>query len=315
MSEPRLGLRRWSALGARLTVRTRGSRDETPAGCVPLPGSELLLATTRRLSLAGLRVERAVRAPRLGAETWTRAWAALLAGDTTGARAAFARTSAADALFLAAALSLVGGKSPTARSRLEDARRRVRGLGSELRRCNLEATLWITAPGGLVARIQPDRSGVLLALALLEGRTGRASPVLDDLVRLASTDVGVRLLACNALLAGGSPATAAARRILSLSEGEPGDHAASTLILLFRARALRRLGRAGAARRVCALASARGPGRAGLLGAALRLEHAAAHTDLGEHALAQRKLLELARLSPGFATRAQRDGIEWEVKR
>jgi hypothetical protein len=158
--------------------------------------------------------------------------------------------------------------------------------------------------------VRPDRRGVLLALSLLEHALERPPSVLEDLVRLSRGDAGARLIACNAWLEGGAPDAASARRIVRVSEAQRGTHAAGAVIQLLRARALRRLGRAGAARDVCARAAAQPHGRQGALGAALRLEQAAALTDLGRHAEALRKRGEVEAV---FALRAERDGIALDV--
>lgn len=308
MKDPPLCLRPRGLPRARLELGPLGSALAGAPGLAPLPGSRLLSAASLRAG-SGLRVSRGVSEAQLGGEAWVSARRALIAGDADRARAAFARARGADAAFLAAGLAVVASDVAGARDHFEQLRTKVRTLGRDLRRSRLTALLWLEAPGGLVACIGPERRGVLLALLLLREATGRVPAVLDDVLRLARGDVGVRLLACDCLLAGGAPTPTAARRIVRVSEGVGSDQPATRMVQLFRARALRRLGRAGEAARVCSRASTRSP-KNHTLAAALRLEHAAALTDLGAHQEAKRKLGELERLAPGFAGRAQRRGIE-----
>jgi len=306
-----LSLRPRRRLSARLEIRSTLSTGY-PAGLEPIPGSRLLFRAGARLPTAGVRVSRELRVAELGAPDWTRGWDALLRGAAPSAQACFERCKTADARFIAGCLALTRGDGSAARSHFEATRRSARGLGLDLHRSELDTAVWIAAPGSTVARIRPERSGVILAVLLLAAMSAPTPAVPDEVVRAARGDVGLRLLACNLLLEGGSPRPASARRLLRLTEAERAGGPSSALLLLFRARALRRLGRPAVARAICARAAAAAP-RGGTLGSTLLLEHAGAYRDLGLHAHADRKLRELERIAPGFARRASRRGVQLEV--
>ncbi len=319
-AELRLRERSRGSFSLALVLRGRNIAAAAPCGVVELAGSTLCHRLAAEPPAPAWAIDFQGSPPRFapnGEEAFVEGLQALALGSEERARellAGAARPPAAH--FLDAALALRSGDLARAESALEGARRAASRIGRGFWRHGLAATIWLALPGALVGRVEPERGGLLLVLAEVcraSGRLDAAQTLYARLARLLPGDVGVSLLYADLLLGMRPLEAGAARSVVALSEGATFGSDASALLLLFRARALRALGRAGAARELCARGVGRSNGSHDTLGLAFRLECAAASGDLRDYARAERERQELALCAPRFAAEAERSGVELAV--
>ncbi len=213
-------------------------------------------------------------------------------------------TDAPDAVFLGGALALLDGDVVEAERAFDAALRGSRRLGRALRRYGIDARLWFELTPTLSICVRPERESLLFAQAQLLRELGReesAQSALTDLRRLAPQDMVLRLCLADLLLARKVRPDDAARRVLRLSDSVTNTSTLAASLLLLRARALRRLGRSGAAFELCSRVVGRVRGRPRALILAFQLERACAANDLRDYESEQHVLGELARLAPGYA--------------
>jgi len=272
-----------------------------------VPGSRMVYETSARAaSPIGVRAsyfdDRFVQA---GDEAFVEGVRAISAGRRAEARWRLADVrNHADASFLGAALALLDGDARAAERGFDAALGAARRLGRTLRRYDLDATIWLQLTPELSLSVLPTREGVLFAQAVLLRELGQVEPAraaLAELQRLAPQDVVVRLCLADLLLARTTRREEAARRVLRLSDGVANTSTQHASLLLFRARALRRLGRARAALTLCARVVGRANARPRELVLAFQFERARAAGELHDFATEQRVLSRLDRLAPGYA--------------
>jgi len=318
MSEVEFRLRDRVLSGVSVDFHPARASAGLPPGIVRLRGSILYRDSDGRARAlrSGVHLTAISRGPMAAGasdEPLVDALRALAEGEERRARKHLRRAPrSADAAFLSGCLALNAGELRLAETELEEALRGGARLGRALMRRGLGVTAWLPVRGGLVVRLRPERCTVLIALAELRrarGEDAEACSALRDAARLAAGDPAVGLLLADAVLAV-SPDAATARRIMALTEGVSPRGAVSTLQLLYRARALRVLGRAGRARDLCLRARARASQETAI---ALRLERAASCTDLRDYETASLELRELERRAPGAAARATRNGLSLGV--
>lgn len=306
--------------GAKYTLGGRGSR--LTAG---LPGTGMFY-TVHTPS----RNRRAPAAPvparaRLGGGFFSRWWARpedrrLLAalklletGDETKARTALAEIPAEpDAAWLAGMLALRGKDHAAARDHLRQALAGGERLGAVLAKLGVspQASFLITPE---VATHTPiGEAGTRLALVELAQLAGdRADAVmhLERLLELAPLDPVVVLSYAEFVLEGPADRSRC-RRVVELTTGFTPETPVETALLLYRGRALARLGLAQAAIECFTLALRRRKDRATALLHQLRYERALLYEQVGRRAQARREWESLYGEAPGLADVAARLGLD-----
>jgi len=208
-----------------------------------------------------------------------------------------------DAAFLHGALALRDGRLREAVGAFEAALQAPRRLGTTLALYGVEAQLWLGLTRGLDLRVRAERASLAFAQAQISrelGRADEARAALEEARRYAPHDVVICLCLAELLLFGKSRSDEGARRVLRLSDGVANTSSLNASLLLFRARALRRLGRSGASLALCSRVLARASERPRPLMLAFRVERAGAASDLGNHSVERRTLNELKRDAPGY---------------
>ncbi|HEY8656314.1 MAG TPA: DUF4236 domain-containing protein [Candidatus Limnocylindria bacterium] len=227
---------------------------------------------------------------------------------------AFADFSAAshlaDGAMFAGALALKRGLVGQAEQLIRSAVAHADQLGASLRQYGVSSLLSLQITDELTAQLPHTRDGALLVLVEILQRAGRRDEALRtlDLIRAGSPDDPVVLAStCELLLDGGADGDR--QRVIALTEKVQNLTPVQTVLLLFRARALRQLKLPEAAVQVATAALARRAGRSDELLHELRYERALAYGELGN---AKRSRADLERLyaeDSTFADVAQRLGV------
>jgi len=306
--------------GAKYTVSARGSR--MTAG---LPGTGMFYTVhnTRR-GRAAPAAPVPARA-RLGGGFFSRWWARpeerrLLAalklletGDEAGALTALAAlTDQPDAAWLAGMLALRWKDHAAARDHLRRALAGGDRLGALLAKLGAfpQASFLITPE--VATHTPPGEAGTRLALvelAQLAGDRADAIMHLERLLEIAPTDPVVVLSYAEFTLEA-SADRARCRRVADLTAGFTPETPVETALLLYRGRALARLGLAQAAIDCFTLALRRRKDRAESLLRQLRYERALLYEQVGRRAQARREWESLYGEAPGFADVAARLGLD-----
>ncbi len=248
---------------------------------------------------------------------------ALVAGDEAAVQAHLQHAvHLADGAYLAGFLALKQGKLREAGLHLAAAAEKDNELGTYFSKYGISATMNLAIAdlsgcghaqaGEISAAVGPDLRGVLLALVEINQRLKRwqdALACLERLVRLEPDDVVVKLSLAELLLEIHPGDPAVCKRVVELAahiENESAFHAA---LLLYKARALRGLGLADAARETLTTALRRKKGRSGELLRALRYERALVYEDLGQRARAKAELEKLYAEDPDYEDVAARLGL------
>ncbi len=314
--------------GAKVTIGPRGSR-----ATVGIPGSGLFYTVRGsgkgRRRKAGPRRRQAAPAPaadpldlgffrRLVTPAAEEALVDGLRELTRGNEdAALARLDQApelpDAAFLAGFLHLKRLEFDAAESRLLIAARAHRQLGRVIDRYGVQARLYLPVTGELMAAVEPNLRGALLGLVEVyqhQGRSGEALETLERLRRLEPDDPVVRVSLAELLLETRPGDRDACRRVLRLSEDVENASPVHAALLLYRARALRCLGLAEAARQTLTRTLRRRKGRDPELLRALRYERALALHELGRERDARRDLERIYAEDPHYEDVAALLGVE-----
>jgi len=237
----------------------------------------------------------------------------MVCGNYQGAYRHFRRAAhLADGAFLAGFLALKQMRLDEAERYLRFAARRSSRLGRRLARYHLDATLHVPVAPEIMAVVRPNLEGVLLGLVEVYQRQGRwreAVECLERLRRLAPDDPLVALSLVEMLMEAPGAGEKTWRYVLRLTDETDNASPIHTALLLYRARALRRLGHPEAARQTLTLAMRRKRNRPDELRHALLYERALAHEDLGQKARARRDLERLYAQAPNYKDVARRLGL------
>ncbi|RMH35242.1 MAG: DUF4236 domain-containing protein [Nitrospirae bacterium] len=227
----------------------------------------------------------------------------LALGHEAAALAHLAQAShLADGAYLAGFLALKHGKLKEAAAYLETAAAHHRELGRYFSKYGISAMLSLPITDELAVHVGPNLRGVLLGLAEVyqrSGRTQEAIACLERLQRLEPDDVVVKLSLAELLLDVAPDDPHVCRRVVRLAEGIDNDTPVHTALLLYKARALRKLGLLDAARETLTIALRRKRGRSRDLLHALRYERALVYEQLGRHRQARREFETLYAETPG----------------
>ena len=237
--------------------------------------------------------------------------AALSAGDRDGALAHFLRADCADGFCLAGFLCLERGDLGAAEHCLLRALEGSAELKRVLSRHGISVILSLNVAEGVDIELEPDVRGVLLALVEVSQRLGKAGSSLEYLRRLLSlhpSDMAARLSMAEVLVEDLSPEEADLEEVLRLTDEVTGETPLESALLLFRAKALRRMGLPVAAMEAASQGLRRKKGRPPELVKALRYEKALALEEMGRGSEARRELERIFAEDPGYEDVAERLG-------
>jgi len=195
-------------------------------------------------------------------------------------------------------------------------------LGRYFSKYGISATMSLPITDEVSAHVGPDLRGVLLGLVEVYQRQERwqdAIACLERLRRLEPDDVVVKLSLAELLLdtyPGDLPAPRLRQadkkvfqKVVRLAEGIENDTPIHAALMLYKAKALRRLGLATAARDTLTAALRRKKGRSEELLRALRYERALAYEDLGQKSRARAEFEKLYVEDPDYEDVAIRLGL------
>ncbi len=219
----------------------------------------------------------------------------------------------ADGAWLAGFMALKMERIEEAERFLSSAARDYEKLGRHFNKYGISAELMLQITGEVSAHITCNREGVLLGLVEVYQRQGRmddAMHCLETLRRLHPDDVVVLLSMCELLLERKDGKSDAAKHVIHLVQHIENKTPIHAALLLYKARALRRLGLAEAAKESLTLALRRRKGRSDELLHALRYERAMTFADLGRTRQARADLERLYAEAPDYADVAAKLGLK-----
>jgi tetratricopeptide (TPR) repeat protein len=318
--------------GAKVTVGPRGTRRT-----VGIPGTGMYWYETSgsgRSSRSGSgssgRSRRPVPQPRVrpedqldlgffkrlftpaGEEAFVDGMREMVGGD---AHAALERLAGsvhiADGAFVAGLLALEQDRLNDAEQYLIEASRRSAELGEMLRKYGLAARAMLSITDEITTSIEVDSRGVLLALAEVyqeQDRWDRAMEQLRAALRRDPSDVGIRLSLAEILVEDvGDPE--ALKEVVALTEGIDNTSPLHAALLLYKGKALHRLGLHTAARDALTAASRRKKDRPAELLREARYERALVYHKLGRKKRCREELEKIYAEDPDFEDVAQRLGL------
>jgi len=207
-------------------------------------------------------------------------------GDMQSALASLAKaTQLADGAFMAGVAALSFGIYTDAAVYLTQALSRRAELGRVLGRYGVRLWVSIAITPQVTAHIGPSAAGSLLALAEAQqrlGQTAAALASLRELVALVPGDFYARLSLVELLSEPAVLPEEVAREIAALGEGVENDNEYCCVLLLYQARALRRLGLNEAARAALTKALSKRKDRSPGLLAEIRMERGDLSALLGD---------------------------------
>ncbi len=237
---------------------------------------------------------------------------ALNAGDEGTALAEFEKAaSLPDAAWMAGMLRLRREEFAPARRHLEAALGGLDRLGSLLEKYGITAQVTFPVTPEVDAHARPRERGTLLALveiAQFEGDGTAAMRHVERLLEIEPNDPVV-LLSFAELTLEGDADRAQLERVVALSAGITNETPVDTALLLYRGRALARLGLPDAAIDVFTLALRRRKDRAETLLRQLRYERAVLYDQVGRKAQARRELERVYAEDPGLKDVRKRLGL------
>ena len=218
----------------------------------------------------------------------------------------------ADGAYLAGFLTLKKEHLTEAADYLATAAERHSRLGRYFSKYGISATMSLPITDEVSAHVGPDLRGVLLGLVEVYQRQERwqdAIACLEKLRRLEPNDVVVKLSLAELLLDAHLGDKNVCQKVVRLVEGIENETPIHAALMLYKAKALRHLGLATAARDTLTAALRRKKGRSDDLLRALRYERALAYEDLGQKSRARAEFEKLYAETPDFEDVAERLGL------
>lgn len=217
-------------------------------------------------------------------------------------------TDLPDAAWLAGMLRLKREALDTAERHLTFALSRLADLGTLFAKYDVEATISLPITPEVSAHVRPRERGTLLALVEVHQLQSRHTDVMECLERLLALDTNdpVVLLSFAELALDGEEDQAAAQRVVSLTAIVGNETPIDTALLLYKGRALARLGLSQAAAETFTTALRRRKDRSADLLQQIRYERALTYDALGRKAAARRDLERLYAEAPDFEDVARR---------
>jgi len=185
--------------------------------------------------------------------------------------------------------------------------------GRLLEKYNLTAGAEMPITGEISAFIGADRRGLLLALAEVcqqLGKTGDALNCLFELRKLAPDDMMVTLSLVEVYLDSGEDDPAKMKAVQNLTRGIENESPIHGALLLYRARAMRKLGLRDAARDILTKTLRRKKDRPPELMHALRYERACVYEEQGRKSRAREELEKIYAEDPDYEDIAEKLGVE-----
>ncbi|MFW6039384.1 MAG: DUF4236 domain-containing protein, partial [bacterium] len=191
------------------------------------------------------------------------------------------------------------------------------GLGNYFRKYGIDASanLWLTEYVGTI--VEPDRRGILLALAEVHQKRGQWRDAFDRLKKLYQRDgddIGVRLSLAE-LLVEDRGDTPACKQVVKLAEGVENESPLHAALLLFKGKALAKLGLHTAARDALTAAFRRKKDRPDELLREIQYQRALVYEQLGRRKRSRQELEKIYAADPDFEDVAQRLGIGFGANR
>jgi tetratricopeptide (TPR) repeat protein len=305
--------------GAKYTVSPRGNR--VTAG---LPGTGLFYTVHEPRRASAMNAPKVAQRDRLNLGFFQRLFTpaeeralvdglkALNAGDEGAALAAFEKaTGLPDAAWMAGMLRLRREEFGLAGRHLAVALAGLDRLGGLFDKYGIAAQVTFPVTPEVDAHARPCERGTLLALVEIAQFEGDRAAAMRHIERLLVIEPGdpVVLLSFAELTLENGATRAQLERIVALSAGITNETPVDTALLLYRGRALARLGLADAAIDVFTLALRRRKDRSDGLLRQLRYERAVLYDQVGRKAQARRELERLYAEDPGFEDVRERLGL------
>lgn len=219
----------------------------------------------------------------------------------------------ADGAFLAGFLALKHERVDEAEYHLHKAAENQRQLGRLFSKYAVSALMTLPVTGEVTAHVGPNLRGVLLGLVEVYQRQRAWQKALDclrRLRRLEPEDVVLKLSLAEVLLESQPQSPPACQSVVRLTAGIENESPVHAALLLYKARALRRLGLLDAARDTLTAALRRRKDRSPELLRALRYERALVYRQSGQHRRARKDLEKLYAEAPAYRDVAARLGLE-----
>ncbi|GAA0287307.1 DUF4236 domain-containing protein [Rhodovulum strictum] len=305
--------------GAKYTVSPRGNRST-----VGLPGTGLFYTVHEPRRPSSANAPRVAHRDRLDLGFFQRLFTpaderalvdglkALHAGDEGAALGEFEKAdSLPDAAWMAGMLRLRREEFAPARRHLEAALGGLDRLGGQLDKYGIAAQVTFPVTPEVDAHARPRERGTRLALVEIAKLTGDLSAAMRHVERLLVIEPGdpVVMLSLAKLILDDDADRAQLERVVALSVGIANETSVETALLLYRGRALARLGLADAAIDVFTIALRRRKDRADTLLRQLRYERSVLYDQVGRKAQARRELERVYAEDPGFEDVRERLGL------
>jgi len=215
----------------------------------------------------------------------------------------------ADGAYLAGFLAFKKELFEESEQYLTTAYKNYRKLGTYFPKYGISATMSLPITDEVSAHVGPDVRGILLALVEIYQRQKKwkdALECLNKLRRLEPDDVVVKLSVAEILMEARANDSNVCRRVVRLAEGVENESEIHAALLLYKAKALRKLHFNEAARDVLTRALHRKKDRSDDLLHALRYERVLVYEDLGQHKRARSELETLYAEAPDYEDVAAR---------
>ncbi len=237
----------------------------------------------------------------------------LVGGDEDAALGCLSKSvHLADGAYMAGFLALKHDRLGRASEWLHTAAQEAKHLGECFAKYGMSATLSLPITEGVTVHVGADERGVLLGLVEVCQRQKRwqdAADCLHALRKLEPDDPVIRLSMAEVLLDAQPDDPAVCRHVVSLADGVENDSPVHAALMLYKARALRKLDLPDAARAILTKALRRKKGRSEDLLHALRYERALAYDESGKHSRAKKELEKLYADAPHYEDVAARLGL------
>jgi tetratricopeptide (TPR) repeat protein len=305
--------------GAKYTISPRGNR--VTAG---LPGTGLFYTVHEPRRASPANAPNVAQRDRLSLGFFRRLFTpaderalvdglkALNAGDEATALAEFEKAAdLLDAAWMAGMLRLRREEFGPARRHLDAALGGLDRLGGLLEKYGIAAQVTFPVTPEVDAHVRPRERGTRLALveiAQFEGDRAAAMRHIERLLAIEPDDPVVQLSFAELTLEDDAD-LAQVERVIALTAGITNHTSVEAALLLYRGRALARLGLTDAAIDVFTVALRRRKDRAATLLRQLRYERAVLYDQVGRKAQARRELERVFAEEPGFEDVRERLGL------
>jgi len=221
-------------------------------------------------------------------------------------------THLADGAWMAGFLALKTEQLGQAEQYLKLAAEKQQRLGYYFSKYGIDAALRFSVTDEITALVEPDLRGVLLGLVEIyqqQSRWQQAIDCLEQLRTLEPDDVVVKLSYAELLLAASPDDKATCKTIIGFTQDIANETPTHAALMLYKARALRTLGLAEAAKQVLTIALRRRKGRSDALLHTLRYERAIAYEEIHQHRRARSDLERIYVEDPDYLDVAEKLGL------